>query len=219
MGLLVALEGGRSSDERLRKALRPLLGFGLVHGLHEFLRMFDEILVQMGGHSNPWLDRVELAMLAFSFLSLTAFGAFLLSKTETAQRVSLIVPLVLETIWVFGLAVFKDQFLPTQMFSVADAWTRYILGIPASILAAVGLVAQQRAFRHAGLVRFGRDSLWAAVAFGWYGLVGQLFVTASPLFPSNIINTDLFLHLFGFPIQIFRTVIASAAAFFVSFRK
>lgn len=215
MGLLVALEGGRSSDERLRKALRPLYGFGIVHGIHEFLTMFDEILTQMGHLSHPWLVGVELAMLAFSFLSLAAFGAFLLSKTETAQRVSLIVPLALETIWVFGLMVFRERFAADEMLVVTDVWTRYALAIPASLLAAIGLVAQQRAFRRAGLVRFGQDSLWAAVAFGWYGLVGQFFATRSPLFPSNIINADLFISLFGFPVQIFRAVMASAAALFV----
>ncbi len=215
MGLLVALEGGRSSDERLRKALRPLYGFGLVHGVHEFLKMFDIILTGMGHTSHPWLVGVELTMLAFSFLSLAAFGSFLLSQTKTAQRVSLIVPLSLETIWVFGLAVFSGRFTSTEMLAVADSWTRYALAIPASLLAAVGLIAQQRAFRRAGLVRFGQDSLWVAVAFGWYGLVGQLFTEPSPLFPSNIVNTELFHAWFGFPIQIFRAVMASAAAFFV----
>jgi len=215
MGLLVALEGGRSSDERLRKALRPLYGFGLVHGVHEFLKMFDEILVATGHLSHPWLTGVELTLLVFSFLSLAAFGSFLLSKTETAQRVSLIVPLALEAIWVFGLAIFRDRFTPLDMLTVTEAWTRYIIAIPATILAAVGLIAQQHAFRRAGLVRFGQDSLWAAVAFGWYGLVGQFFSSPSPLFPSNIVNTELFLHLFGFPIQILRAVTASAASLFV----
>ena len=37
MGLLVAMEGGRSTDARLRMALRPLAGFGLVHAVHEWL--------------------------------------------------------------------------------------------------------------------------------------------------------------------------------------
>jgi hypothetical protein len=31
MGLLVAIEGGRATDRRLRMALRPLAGFGVVH--------------------------------------------------------------------------------------------------------------------------------------------------------------------------------------------
>ncbi len=215
MGILVALEGGHSSDERLRKALRPLYGFGIVHGVYEFLKMFDAILVQLGHTSQPILVGVELVMLAFSFLSLAAFGSFLFSKTETAQRVSLIVPLALEIIWVFGLAVFHEQYTHVEMLVVIEAWTRYILAIPATLLAAIGLVAQQRSFRRAGLVRFGQDSLWAAVAFGWYGLVGQFFTAPGPLFPSNIINSDLFLNLFGFPVQILRAVTASAAALFV----
>ena len=215
MGLLVAFEGGRSADERLRKALRPLTGFGLVHGLHEWLAMFDNLLVQMGHPNHPGLVGVELSMLAFSFLSLAAFGSFLLSKTETAQRVSLIVPLALETIWVFGLANFIGIYHDQELTQVAAVWTRYVLAIPASVLAAVGLIAQQRAFRKAGLITFGRDSLWAAIAFGWYGLIGQLFVPAGPLYPSSFLNENLFLALFGFPVQVFRAITASAAAFFV----
>jgi hypothetical protein len=54
MGILVALEGSRSSDERLRKALRPLIGFGIVHGVHEFLKMFGVILVELG-HTAHWI--------------------------------------------------------------------------------------------------------------------------------------------------------------------
>jgi signal transduction histidine kinase len=65
------------------------------------------------------------------------------------------------------------------------------------------------------MVSFGRDALWAAIAFGWYGLVGQFFVPLSPLPPSNIINDELFAQLFGIPVQAFRAVMAMAAAFFV----
>ncbi|MEW5939991.1 MAG: sensor histidine kinase, partial [Chloroflexota bacterium] len=102
-----------------------------------------------------------------------------------------------------------------DMLLVSEAWTRYVLAIPASALAAIGLVAQQHAFRRQGLVRFGQDSLWAAVTFGWYGLAGQLFTPQSPLAPSTIINEDLFQTIFGFPIPIFRAVTAVAASFFV----
>jgi len=215
MGLLVAMEGGRSSDERLRKALRPLAGFGLVHGFHEWLKMYDSLLVETGHPHHPYLVGIELAMLAFSFLSLAAFGSFLLSKTDTAQRVSLIVPLGLETIWVFGLALYSGRYGINDMLAVAEVWTRYVLAIPASALAAIGLVAQQHAFRRQGLIRFGQDSLWAAVAFGWYALVGQAFTPPSPLVPSTFLNEDLFQTIFGFPIPIFRAVTAMAASFFV----
>ena len=83
------------------------------------------------------------------------------------------------------------------------------------MLAAIGLVAQQRAFRRAGLIRFGQDSLWASISFGWYSLVGQLFTQASSLPPSNFLNENLFLEVIGFPIQTLRAVTAIFAAVFV----
>jgi len=98
---------------------------------------------------------------------------------------------------------------------VADVWSRYVLAIPSALLATAGLIRQQREFRRVGLERFGRDTLWAAVAFAWYGLVGQIFVAPSPLPPSNVVNSTLFFELFGFPIQLLRAIVAIMGAFFV----
>ncbi len=215
MGLLVAMEGGRSSDERVRKALRPLAGFGLVHAVHEWLEMFGYVNAIGGQGTSPALFVLQLSTLSFSFLSLAAFGGYLLAKDEVAQRISLLVPLGLEAVWVFGIAAIKGNYAHADVFNAVHAWTRYSLAIPASILAAGGLIAQQRAFRRAGLVRFGRDAMWAAVAFAWYGVFGQLFTDASALPPSNTINQDLFLKLFGFPVQLLRAFLAGAASFFV----
>lgn len=215
MGLLVAMEGGRSSEERVRKALRPLAGFGLVHAAHEWTEMFGYIAALGNFPVSEGVAFFKFWTLAFSFVSLIAFGSFLLAKDEVAQRVSLLVPLGMEAVWVFGMLYIKGSVSPLAAANVMDVWTRYSLAIPASLLAAVGLISQQRAFRQVGMVRFGRDALWAAVAFIWYGLVGQLFTKASPLPPSNVINEVIFLEFFGFPIQVLRAVAASAAAFFV----
>jgi signal transduction histidine kinase len=212
MGLLVALEGGRSSDLRLRKALRPLAGFGIIHAIHEWIEMFD----QMGHFQNDAFHAaLGLAILAFSFISLAAFGSFLLAYTEVSRRLILLIPITLEAIWVFGLYHFRDQYTGETLWAIADTWTRYTLAIPAALLTAIGLIAQQRAFRRSGLIRFGRDALWAAIAFGWYGLFGQVFTKSTPLFPSSIINQDVFQHIFGFPIQLFRAFTAVAASVFV----
>lgn len=214
MGLLVAMEGGRSSDRRLRTALRPLAGFGLVHAAHEWLEMLD-LLINGSTHTEPIFATVELALMAFSFISLAAFGSFLLLGVESTWRISLIIPLALETIWVFGLLHFKSIYPVSAIFGVADVWTRYSIAIPAGLLAGLGLIVQQRIFRRAGLVRFGQDSLWAAVCFGWYSLVGQLFPRASLLPPSTFLNEDVFLQLFGFPIQLLRAASAIGVAIFV----
>ena len=159
---------------------------------------------------------LRLALLAFSFLSLAAFGASLLSPTEQIRHVSLLLPLAMATIWVIGLMVMRGQYtLESGLLGIADVWTRYVLGIPAAIIACIGLIAQQRAFRKVGMIQFGRDSLWAAVAFAWYGLIGQAFPRETPLPPSTIINQRLFLEVFGFPVQLMRAGAAVVAAIFV----
>ena len=215
MGLLVAMEGGRSTDSRLRMALRPLAGFGLVHAAHEWLEMF-QIMGHFEGASSSFISIAALSLLAFSFLSLAAFGAYLVLGSESTWRVSLIIPLALEAIWVYGLVTFRGQYPQGEIPAIADVWTRYSIAIPAGLLAAAGLVVQQRAFRRAGLVSFGRDSLWASITFGWYSLIGQLFTTPSALPPSGVINSMLFTELFGFPVQLLRAITAIFASIFVT---
>jgi signal transduction histidine kinase len=214
LGLIVAIEGGRARDDRLRKGLRPLAAFGLIHGLHEWLDMFLILDLVPG---EPWIwESIRLALLSFSFLSLTAFGVSLLSPTEQIRRLSLIVPLGQAAIWGFGLLYFRGQYtFSGGLWDVADVWTRYVVGIPGALIACAGLIAQQRVFRKAGMERFGRDSLWAAVAFAWYGVIGQVFTRSSPLPPSTFINQNLFLDLFGFPVQLLRALAAIIVTVFV----
>ena len=215
MGLLVIVEGGRASDVRLRRALPPLAGFGIVHAAHEWMEMYVLMGHPVSSVEVTVMWGIQVATLAFSFISLAAFGSFLLADSEVTRRLFLLIPIGLQAIWVFGLYHFRGVYTGQVLWDVADTWTRYTLAIPASLLTAVGLVVQQRAFRRSGLIRFGRDALWAAITFGWYGLFGQFFARMTPLFPSSMINQETFLELFGFPIQMFRAGTAVAAALFV----
>ncbi len=217
MGLIVFIEGGRGNDPRLRKALQPLAVFGIIHGGHEWIEMFEILEVLPGQETIPlFWHSFRLIILALSFLSLTIFGAALLSPTDDARRVSLLIPLGQVAIWGIGLLIMKDEFPPARLWDVADVWTRYVIGISGALIACWGLVTQQKIFRRMGMARFGRDSLWAAIAFGWYGLIGQIFTRPSPLPPSTFLNQELFLHLFGFPVQLLRAVAAIVATVFVA---
>jgi len=216
MGLAITLEIGHGSDVRLRNALRPLAVFGLVHGIHEWLEMFDLLgLLHFTSLGHLLWEAIRLGLLVWSFLSLAIFGAYLLARDEHQRRLSLLLPLALTALWGFGIFFIRGHYSSQALFDVADVWTRYTLAIPAAIAASVGLVFQQREFRRAGLAQFGRDSLWAAVAFFWYGLVGQTFTRASPLPISNVINQALFYETFGFPVQLLRAAAAIFAAIFV----
>ncbi len=172
------------------------------------------------GHIDPkWLPLVaffSLTLLAFSFFSLAAFGSYLVLGSESTWRVSLIIPLALEAIWVFGLLSFKGNIIHRwNLPIIADVWTRYSIAIPAGLLAAAGLDRSTARLSPGGACQFGRDSLWASIAFGWYSLVGQFFTQPSLLPPSTFLNSELFMSLFGFPIQLLRAVTAIFASVFV----
>jgi len=215
MGLAITLEIGRGTDKRLRHALRPLAAFAIIHGLHEWFEMLDRLqIIPMDPRTELIILAARVGILAFSFLSLAAFGASLLADSDRWRRLSLLVPLGLAAVWGFGLLTLRDAYL-AQIWVVADVWTRYTLAIPGAILASIGLVVLQRAFRRAGMERFGRDSLWAAVAFLWYGLVGQIFTHPTPFGPSRWLNEEVFLELFGFPVQLLRALAAIVAALFI----
>ena len=90
-----------------------------------------------------------------------------------------LIPSTLTLIWIGGvLSLNPFVSTPHEWLILIDVWARYTLGIPAGIMAAIGFVQQQRAFREQGLTRFGRDMLWAAIAFGWYGIFGQILRNA-----------------------------------------
>jgi signal transduction histidine kinase len=155
-------------------------------------------------------------MLEFSFLFLAAFGAALLPHIKNFSRASVLVPVILATIWGMGIVVLRNFFtIETGLWDVADVWTRYAVAVPAGLLACIGLIGQWRVFKRAGMEQFGRDALLAAIAFALYGLLGQTFVRASALPPSTVINQDLFLRTFGFPIQLLRAGAAVVSAWAV----
>jgi len=217
MGLAITLEIGHGSEPRLKHALRALAIFGLIHGGHEWMEMFERmgLLPAQLTQGLAW-DSLRIAILALSFLALSAFGASLLSANEKTRRFSLIVPLGQALLWGGGLLVMRGRYpLETDLLVVAEVWTRYVLAVLGALLACAGLMAQQRAFQRAGMAQFSRDSMWAGVAFAWYGAVGQVFTRASPLPPSNWINEQLFLEWFGFPVQLLRAVTAIVVAVFV----
>ena len=216
MGVAILMELGHCTDSRLRRALRPLAAFGIIHGMHEWSEMYKIIYTTyLGGEVGFLWEGLDLALLAFSFLSLAASGAFLLTQDESKQRYTLLLPLIMAAIWAFGLLILKGRYPSEIIFDVGDVWTRYTLAIPSAILVAIGLISQQREFRREGLGSFGRDCLWAAVAFLWYGLIGQVFTRPSPLPLSNVVNSELFFDWFGFPVQLLRAIAAVFIAIFI----
>ncbi|MBI3172267.1 MAG: sensor histidine kinase [Chloroflexi bacterium] len=212
MGLAILLEVGRSSEQDFARALRSLAGFGLVHGTHEWLEMFLLIHPPMDASAlSAWIGPGRVILLAVSFLFLIQFGARLVVGSTRARLAWQLLG-VIALVWTVGLIWLFLTESPLQRLVAADVYTRYSLAIPGAALAAWGLFLQRQKFLQAGMSDFGRDVIIAAVAFGLYGGVGQLFAARSVVFPSGFLNADTFLAWFGFRIQLFRSVMACIAA-------
>ncbi|MEJ2747037.1 MAG: GAF domain-containing sensor histidine kinase [Anaerolineae bacterium] len=221
MGLAVWLEAGRTSAFQSIRSLRLLAGFGFLHGLHEWVEVFTILhnagIVNLG---DPFLANVlDVSLLLLSFVLLFTFGAFMLfsERGGNGRKRTLLAVLAFLVVWGVSTAVALSIYKPCRegCMDVADVLGRYLLGIPGALLAAWALLLQRRSFQARGMTRCGHDIRWAAITLFLYGAVGQIFTKQTPLFPSPFINSDLFLHLFGFPVQIFRAVMATLVAVFV----
>ena len=222
MGLAVWLESGRTSELRLARAMGPLAAFGLLHGLHEWAEMFQLLAYSVDnapaiGQSAAF-NILRAGLLASSFLMLIIFGVRLIHVSGRGRgnerNFIFLVAGALISLWLVSVVATQSvyQFCFAECLSAIDVLTRYILAIPGALLAAWAMILEQRAFRERGMAPFGKDLRWAAAALILYGVVGQIFPAPSVLFPANIINSELFLSLFGFPVQFFRALMAAVMA-------
>jgi len=209
MGLAVSLEVGRTSELQFARSLPWLAAFGLIHGGHEWLEMFD---VMGDLPTNLPLEQIRLVALVVSFACLAAFGISLSTSTELPRFTAMWRTLVLLGVCFAGMGLLRFWMTPSEWLTTASVWARYSLGVIGAILTSWALISHGRIFVRSGMGHSGRDLVWAAVAFALYGIVGQMFVTATRLPPSNIINSDLFQRVFGVPVQLFRGAMATVVA-------
>jgi signal transduction histidine kinase len=211
-GIVVGLEASRHSDMSLARALPFLASFGLLHGAHEWAEMFEKLAP---GPVGPVPRLFRLTLLVFSFIPLVEFGVRLGGLTGGKRwRFGRWVVLVIffagaGLVWLRWGSEGLQAWIPAL-----DAWSRYSLAVPGSILAAIGL------YIYGGRVKRGRPAIpcdlqVVALALLVYGVPGQVFVGASVLPPSTVINGDLFLGFFHFPVQLLRTLMATLTAIFM----
>jgi signal transduction histidine kinase len=204
MGMALAIAGRQDFKIPFVKAIPPLAAFGILHGIHEWIHMFQLIAAQVYGYMpTPLEEAGRHLVLVLSFIMLLWFG---LSLPETNQGRRLWWVLALAGSWGASVAAIVLWQRPdvTELLTMADVLARYILGIPSTLLAAWALMLHQRTLRKRDMPQIGRDLLWCAAALFFYGIIGQLFVKESALPPSQWLNSDLFYRWFGIPIELFR---------------
>ncbi len=218
MGLALWLASRRASELKFVQAIGPLAIFGILHGIHEWIEMFQKIATLTGGYTPTMVQEViRVAILALSFLMLLTFGILLL-KSEMVGRRQVLLPISgMAGLWLVSIVivVLAHQPTPDETLAMADVLARYSLGVPGALLGTWALMVQQRTFREHSMPQFGRDLVWCATALFVYGVIGQVFVRQTSLVPSTIINSTLFLQWFGIPVQLFRGVMAAILAYYM----
>lgn len=218
LGLALLLATRRRSEFTFARAIIPLAVFGLLHGLHEWIEMFQKIATLSSGYAPTlWHEAIRLGLLVASFAMLAGFGFTLLRRAGQTRARTWLPVLAMVALWALTVAAAArvTRAPAGEMVAQADVLARYTLGIPAALLGAWALMAQQRTFREHEMPQFGRDLVWATTALLLFGVVGQLFARSTALFPTTVINSGLFLQWFGVPVQLFRGVMAAVLAIFL----
>lgn len=215
-GIVVALESGRTSQLELRHALPYLAGFGILHGIHEWIEMLLLMTPDLGV-SPQLVQAVSVTLLATSFVLLIQFATLLMASLEPQYASLTRLTIMLTALYLVGLVYYRVRFFDGDEFGFwrfADILARYLLGVPGAVLASAAMFVQRRAFIRQGYAQFSRDLIGAALAFAWYAAF-QFIVPPAQFLPAALVNTDTFQAYTSIPVQLFRAIVGALAAFFI----
>ncbi len=198
MGVALFLETSRSPSLTKVRLLWPLAVFGILHGMHEWVELFLLQASWTETSVGKIFSTTRLFLLAISFLSLALYGfqASQLSKRENLSRLAL--PLVVLALYFLIIIVAtilaeKDTFF--DFTTLTNNLIRYLLAVPAAVLASVGLKRQAREAKKEKRLPLVKNLNLASLGFGIYAF-SQLFVSPLNVFPSQFLNTK---HSFLLP--------------------
>lgn len=210
MGITMALESGRLPALAQARVLRPLAAFGLIHGTHEWMEAYLLQAEAYGTVLPAWLPWLRLGFLVTSFASLLWYGIqmlLLVSPYSPGKRAIRFSIFGLYGLFIIGNTARAYLTSPIPLVPLLDSLGRYLLAVPAAMLAALALRAQARWMRQNKRVQLANSLAIASFGFAIYTLT-QFFVHPIDMVPARYLNEESFLVYTGFPIQLIRTIMA-----------
>ncbi len=167
--------------------LRFLGLFGVIHGANEWVEM---IAINYGSNC---ISPLSIFLMALSFVFLFEFG-----------RRALFGKKYFFLILVFAALASLGWFGDSKGLNVS---IRYAIGFTGGLLAAIALFKESKNFPAAR-----KSMLLGGSSLLIYAISTGIVVPRSNFLPSTILNHDVFFNLFGFPIQLFRGLLACMIA-------
>ncbi len=199
LGLVIVIYPKKPSMFKLASHIWLIAGFGLLHGMNEWLDMFIAI-----GEPLPAeiLRPLRMFTLVLSFLFLLRFGTKAIVEDKKKLRYLEALPVVLFVAWA---VIF---ILSSQKLLVGDITARYLLCAPGATLTSLALFMQIPQFKETKLLNVVRNLKLTAITFLFYAVLAGLIVK-KPLFPfAKFLTYEVFRDIFGAPVQIFRAACA-----------
>ncbi|MFH1429708.1 MAG: PAS domain S-box protein [Candidatus Margulisiibacteriota bacterium] len=214
MGLVILIPSKKGLQFKLANILWMLAAFGLVYGAKEWLDM-----VEINNSPGTAFQLIRWACMLVSGIFIFEFGRNLLTiNLKNKPALSFWQQKVLRhsNIWVSHSLVFVViilGLLSNDFWRSEDILARYLLCLPGSLLAGIGLF---RYYRQKDMVReplqVKKYFQWAGIAFIVYAYAGGLIVPAGSFFPAGRFNQISFFQTFYLPVQAIRAFCALIAA-------
>lgn len=203
LGLVIIVYPKKGSVFKLANYIWLIAGFGILHGINEWLDMF----INLGEPFPPGVLKViRMVTLVGSFLFLLRFGTKAISEQKNKYRRLKILPAVLFILWAIILVTSEKHLL------MGDICSRYLLCAPGTLLTAFGLFLHIPQFKETKLQGAIRNLQICAITFMFYAVFAGFIVKGADFWPASFLNYPLFQNVFGVPVQIFRALCAVVLA-------
>lgn len=208
LGLLILVWPKYEDEFSFARTLRFLGAFGLTHGFIEWMELWREV------HGDiPLVATIEPFILLLSYLFLFEFGRRLI-RSNLGPKLPSSIPGQLLAPWLyvvmFGAIGYGTAFSAhsLQDFTILS---QYIFGFTGAVLSGIGFFIYWDRYVKAKLISANNKLIKIAfyvlaVSFISYGVLGGLFVPPDEWFPDSRLNSEFFITIFHFPVQIARTL-------------
>lgn len=198
----------------LVRSLKYLGYFGITHGITEWISMIETLDIYTNFYVLLFIIKYLLKAISFAYLII--FGASLLPVRQKYKKIILKVPIALFLIWLAGFIFLsvsygQDYLILNPKYNVIVL--RYIMALSGGIISAIALYLNSKTIEKRKLNSMAKRYKSLACIFLIYGLLDGLIVKKMDFFPANIINNDMFLQVFHFPIQILKAAVGIAINF------